>query len=395
MKETNSETFNVNPLLYDIEKVIKSGLNDMLSNYMKRYELLEETHNQIMNLPSVLHELRMNNNNNNNINNNNNLKIENNNFDTFISIKDMTRDIVQENVSSLEKRLDKMEKKNDAIYDILDKLLSKIAYLNNEIKDLKINTNSKNISQLIQTGNIEKSSVIEMSKNENIEIIIEEVSEKEYEHEISDDENDINPLITCSTIILNKNETESNQQESLDQEKPEQKEQGQNQEEPDQEEPDQEEPDQEEPDQEEPDQEEPDQEEQDQEEEDQEEQDQEEQDQEEEDQEEQDQEEQDQEEQDRDEQDQEEQDQEEQDQEEQDQDEDVDNDSVETETKKELDQESEDEEYEIFEIDIDDKTYCTNDEENGFIWELTDEGEQGDKVGYLKDGEPFFYADEK
>ena len=47
-----------------------------------------------------------------------------------------------------------------------------------------------------------------------------------------------------------------------------------------------------------------------------------------------------------------------------------------------------------FEIEIDDVTYCTNDDENGFIWELTEEGEQGNKVGYFKEGEPFFYADE-
>jgi hypothetical protein len=52
-------------------------------------------------------------------------------------------------------------------------------------------------------------------------------------------------------------------------------------------------------------------------------------------------------------------------------------------------------EEEFIEIDIDDVTYCTNNEENGFIYELTEDGDVGDKVGYLKDGEPFFYADEK
>ena len=54
----------------------------------------------------------------------------------------------------------------------------------------------------------------------------------------------------------------------------------------------------------------------------------------------------------------------------------------------------EEEEEELFEIEIDDKTYCTNDEENGFIYELNEEGEIGIKIGYLKEGEPFFYADE-
>jgi hypothetical protein len=57
--------------------------------------------------------------------------------------------------------------------------------------------------------------------------------------------------------------------------------------------------------------------------------------------------------------------------------------------------ESEEEEEELVEIEIDDITYCTNDEENGFIYELTKDGDVGDKVGYLKEGEPFFYADEK
>jgi hypothetical protein len=61
-------------------------------------------------------------------------------------------------------------------------------------------------------------------------------------------------------------------------------------------------------------------------------------------------------------------------------------DSVETEK-------NEEEEEEYTEIEIDDVNYCTNDEENGFIYQLID-GDVGDKVGYLKDGEPFFYADE-
>ena len=69
-------------------------------------------------------------------------------------------------------------------------------------------------------------------------------------------------------------------------------------------------------------------------------------------------------------------------------------DDVETE-KSESEEEEEEAEEEFIEIDIDDVTYCTNNEENGFIYELTEDGDVGDKVGYLKDGEPFFYADEK
>jgi hypothetical protein len=39
--------------------------------------------------------------------------------------------------------------------------------------------------------------------------------------------------------------------------------------------------------------------------------------------------------------------------------------------------------------------YCTNNEDNGFIYQLTEDGNVGEKVGYFKDGEPFFYAEEK
>jgi hypothetical protein len=59
---------------------------------------------------------------------------------------------------------------------------------------------------------------------------------------------------------------------------------------------------------------------------------------------------------------------------------------VETENEEEEEEESDD----FFEIEIDDITYCTNDEETGVIYELDNDGDVGKRVGYLKDGEPFF-----
>ena len=50
-----------------------------------------------------------------------------------------------------------------------------------------------------------------------------------------------------------------------------------------------------------------------------------------------------------------------------------------------------DEEEELFEIEIDDITYYTNNEENGIIYEVTKDEEVGKEVGYLKDGEPYFH----
>ena len=55
----------------------------------------------------------------------------------------------------------------------------------------------------------------------------------------------------------------------------------------------------------------------------------------------------------------------------------------------------EEEEEEFSEIEIDDVTYYTNDEENGFIYTILEGENIGDKVGYIKEGEPFFYAEQK
>jgi len=62
---------------------------------------------------------------------------------------------------------------------------------------------------------------------------------------------------------------------------------------------------------------------------------------------------------------------------------------VEEEVEVETEEEEDDEEY--FEIEIEDIAYCTNDEENGFIYEIDKEGQPSKKVGYLKDGEAIFY----
>ena len=49
---------------------------------------------------------------------------------------------------------------------------------------------------------------------------------------------------------------------------------------------------------------------------------------------------------------------------------------------------TEDEE-DIFEIDIGNKTYCTNDEKNGKIYNLIND-EIGNEVGFFKNGKPVF-----
>lgn len=384
--------FNINSLVEEVEEVLKKGLNKILVDYMARYELLENTHKQLMRLPSIRQELNKDpydlysdddNDHDEPIYYKNNNK-NNNNFD-------------MSTVESLEYRLEKLEKKYDTMVPVLDKILNKIISLDQEIKSLK---SSENISPV-------KSPTCNPSEKENIKIYFEEPNEQLVEEEIEEsDEEDINPaLITCSTVSLNKESVkveEKVEEEEEDDELSVGEELGEHEEpklevkipatlycivpaedsEDDVEE-------------------------------------------------------------------------ESEEDEEADVEDNVDDvseaktddklagdveakshctveavvegdleeeASIETETKSETEEEEEEEEdleeelvkeaeivrelvqekppteeeedYELFEIDIDDKTYCTNDEENGFIWELTEDGEQGEKIGYLKDGDAFFYEDE-
>ena len=355
--KTFTSQFDIHSIMSDVEKVIQEGLNKLLVNYIERHELLEKTHQQLMKLPSIANELQSRQQNwNADSESNSEDNTENYDGNDFVSsIKDMTENIVREHVVCLENKLNKMEKKYDAIVPILDKLLGKITHLNYDIKELQ--NRNKNNEEVVYRDTIEKSSVVKSCENENIEIHIEE--------EISDDE-DVNPaLITCSVINLNQNTDETNnddsEKENIDSEKAvieeefeeeiydelsvgeelgehetpctkeeqniESEKEVKEESEEDVQEASVETETKEE----------------------------------------------------------------ESEDVEEESEEDVEEASVETETKEE---ESEDEEEEIFEIDIDDTTYCTNNDENGFIWELTEDGEQGEKVGYFKGGEPFFYAEE-
>lgn len=48
-------------------------------------------------------------------------------------------------------------------------------------------------------------------------------------------------------------------------------------------------------------------------------------------------------------------------------------------------------EEELFEVEIDDVTYLASDDENGILYEITSNGDPGNKIGIIKDGEPIIY----
>ena len=51
------KSFDTEPLMYELNNVLNAELSKMLSKYVDRYNLLENTHKQIMNLPSVRAEM--------------------------------------------------------------------------------------------------------------------------------------------------------------------------------------------------------------------------------------------------------------------------------------------------------------------------------------------------
>ena len=359
MTESKIDSFNIEPLVFEIEKVIKNGLKELLKDYIVRHDLLEKTHKQIMKLPSVMNEI------NKGVDSDSEEEsdyVENKSM--FISINDMTRDLVKKEISHVESKLDRIEKKYESISPLISKILDKLESINDEVKVLR-ETPRDNI-KIVQMdhekpyiSNIIKPSIVSACENENIKF---EIDENDDDEEESDEEGDVNQeVIACPTITLTKSEPieikkekedtddededededdddevevvepvkikkevivikEEDEEEQIDEaEEAESEEQAEEADEVETEASDEEEA-------------------------------------------------------------------EEEEEASEEQEEEV---VVPAATKVE-----EDEEAELEIITIDDIDYCTNDMETGFIWELSEDGEQGDKIGYLKEGEPFFYADE-
>ena len=59
MQPTNSNSFDIQPIMTEVEKVIHCGLNKLLVNYIERHELLEKTHQQLLQLPSIIEEFQL------------------------------------------------------------------------------------------------------------------------------------------------------------------------------------------------------------------------------------------------------------------------------------------------------------------------------------------------
>jgi hypothetical protein len=347
MKNTKTNNnFNIEPLVLEIQNVLDNGLKKILKDYINKYNLLNETHKQIMMLPSVLNEINekmyekkeihvlldSESDSESEINSELSSTIKenymfNNDESMFTRIKDMTKELVKDEVSGIKQEMEEMNKKFNSFINIVSCMSLKIEKLNDDIKILKENTNVEIISEKYI-----KPFIVTSCENENIKFEIKEENVYNKSYDELDNKKDENITGTRLKIEELEEEEEELEEQLEDQLEEEQLEEDQLEEEEEEQ--------------------------------------------------------------------LEEQLEEDQLEEEEQMEEQLEEDEIETEATSEDEKsistkELQEEEEELVEIEIDDVTYCTNDEENGFIYELTEEGEVGDKIGYLKEGEPFFYADEK
>ena len=350
MTESKIDSFNIEPLVFEIENVIKNGLKVLLKDYIDRHYLLEKTHKQIMKLPSVMNEI----NKGGDSESDSDSDVEPGEDKTiFVSISDMTRDLVKKEMSYVESKLDRIEKKYESISPLISKILDKLESINAEVKVLK--EKPRDNIKIVQMdheksyiSNIIKPSIVSACENENIKFEIEENDDDEEEEEEDDNDEDkdeeevVEPVKVKKELIIIKDDEEL-QEDVIEEDEDDVEEDLVDETVVDEtvvaetvvaetvvvvEE-----------------------------------------------------------ESDADEEDEVETEASEDEEEDEDEEEEAIEDEVEPAPTK-----VEEEELEI--ITIDDIDYCTNDLENGFIWELNEDGEQCDKIGYLKEGEPFFYADE-
>jgi hypothetical protein len=262
----NNSNFNTQTLLSEINTIINNGVQDIVKDYMKRYALLEETHNVLVNLPIVKQYYNSENSVNNTTSININKTISNTNCDK-VSVK-IEKDLYVTKSEYMQFMKNMDEKMN--------LLLKQMSELKNEIDILKFNVD-KEIISVNECLDVEK---------ENIKLEIVDIKQ---ENDLEDGLNECK-LEEKEIEDADEIEEEEEEEEVVEEEEEETEEAA----------------------------------------------------------------------------------------------------SVETETKKEETEEIEEEEEELIEIEIDDVTYCTNNEDNGTIYELDSEGNVGKKVGYLKDGEAYF-----
>ena len=268
------KTFDTEPLMQELNSVLNSGLSKMLSKYIDRYNLLENTHTQIMNLPSVRFEMN---------NRENESKSDKQHFPCFIDVKSR---IIQSQDDTIRKLLNEITELKESLIkcncNTRDNVCEKIN-IKLEIVDIPVDevnpVSDKVVIDDTEDDTDEEEDEEDDEDEEEDEEEEEDEDEDEEEEEDEDEEEDDKIIADADKIIADADKIIADADKIVAAK---------------------------------------------------------------------------------------------------------DDDDVETENEKE------EEEDDFFEIEIDDITYCTNNEETGIIYEVDKDGDIGKRIGYLKDGEPIF-----
>jgi hypothetical protein len=337
MSKLNTLNYNYDttPLLHEIEHVVNKGLSNILNDFNDRYTLLETTQHKIMELlQNTIGTNKCNNIGTSDINNiseihsasdkNDNSTDEEEDETMFVSIQDMTKELVKNEVEQY--RISNAEQMND-MRTLIHLLLTKITNLENEVK--KINQDEDNsvkeniklvIEEKINLDNnltTDKNCITNGDNLLNKEKQLESIDSDSCGNESSDNEsNDNESIDNESNNSITITEPSKKEKESINKEKEEIEENEEKEEKEEKEEIEENE--------------------------------------------------------------------EEEEEDEEQKEKEEENDDVE-------EKEQLSEEEELFSIEINNVTYCTNDETNGYIYELLENDDIGNKLGRFKNGKSYFF----
>ena len=190
MEKNKVPNFNTLPLLNEIESVLNNGISNILNDFSERYNLLEKTQSKILKLLKANKNLNYKSDSEdsddasvcNEVNNNN--EEEEEEVPIFVSMKDLTEELVKNEISHYQNKMEnKFNKFVDDNHLIIHKLIDQVDSLKQEI--LKLPHTSQKIQESKVTQTLEEEEKIE--EPEKIKEP-EKIEEPENPEKIEEDE---------------------------------------------------------------------------------------------------------------------------------------------------------------------------------------------------------------
>ena len=119
--ENTLNALDSEPFINEVSQVIRKGINDLLGKFSERYDMLEDTHYKIMNLPSVQHQLNGNSSTSIHMNN-----CSSNMNDVTNHISNLMLEELLPNNKKLQEKIDSFDNKINEYNELVDKTSGKM-----------------------------------------------------------------------------------------------------------------------------------------------------------------------------------------------------------------------------------------------------------------------------